>query len=92
MIAAGVPAGKIYRPADMLDDPHFAARQAIVSVDHPRWGELRMQNAFPRLSRTPSGIRSIAPQSVGEHNDEVYGGVLGLSGDEIAGLRSAGAI
>jgi formyl-CoA transferase len=79
MTAHGVPAGRIYRPADMLDDPHFAARQALVSFpDHPRWPGLTMQNAFPRLSATPSSIRRIAPQTVGQDNAEVFGRYLGL--------------
>ena len=49
----GVPSGLIYRAADMLDDPHFAAREAIVSTPHPQFGTLRMQNVAPRLSATP---------------------------------------
>ena len=44
-----------------------AAREAIVRLAHPRWGEVAMQNVFPKLSRTPGAVRSIAPQSVGEH-------------------------
>ncbi len=55
--AGGVPAGRIYRAADMLADPHFAAREAIVTVAHPEFGELPMQNVFPRLSATPGAVR-----------------------------------
>jgi crotonobetainyl-CoA:carnitine CoA-transferase CaiB-like acyl-CoA transferase len=67
----GVPAGLIYRAPDMLSDPQFAARQAIVTVKHPQYGDLKMQNVAPKLSETPGGIRSVAP-ALGEHNDEVY--------------------
>jgi formyl-CoA transferase len=67
----GVPAGLIYRAPEMLDDPHFKARQAIVSVPHPDFGELRMQNVAPKLSETPGGIRSPSPE-LGQHNDEIY--------------------
>ncbi|HEY2659287.1 MAG TPA: CoA transferase [Caulobacteraceae bacterium] len=92
MIEHSIPAGRIYTAPDMLADPHFAAREAIVEVPHPRWEGLKMQNVFPKLSATPGAIRSIAPQSVGEHNDEVLEGLLGLSAETVAGLRRAGAI
>uniref|UniRef100_UPI0015754DF4 CaiB/BaiF CoA transferase family protein n=1 Tax=Sphingomonas bacterium TaxID=1895847 RepID=UPI0015754DF4 len=91
MIAHSVPSGAIYRAPEMLADPHFAAREAIVTLDHPRWSELRMQNSFPKMSDTPGSIRSIAPQRVGEHNDEVYG-ALGLSAEDLAALSAQGAI
>jgi formyl-CoA transferase len=89
---AGVPAGRIYRAPDMIADPHFQAREAIVEVETERFGKLKMQNAFPRLSRTPSGIRSPAPSVVGQHNAEIYGGLLGLGEAEIAELAAKGAI
>jgi formyl-CoA transferase len=92
MVGAGVPAGRIYRVPEMLADVHFAAREAIIRLPHPRWGEIAMQNVFPRLSRTPGAVRSIAPQSVGEHNGEVWGGILGLTADELAALARDGII
>ncbi|SNY70128.1 CaiB/BaiF CoA transferase family protein [Paractinoplanes atraurantiacus] len=84
--AAGVPAGRIFRAKDMFADPHFAAREAIVTVPHPDFGELPMQNATPRLSATPGQVRSAGP-ALGEHNDEIYGGLLGLGETERANLR-----
>jgi crotonobetainyl-CoA:carnitine CoA-transferase CaiB-like acyl-CoA transferase len=78
MDAHGVPAGLIYRAPDMLSDPQFAAREAIVTVQHPTYGDLKMQNVAPKLSETPGKIRSIAP-GLGEHNDQVYLEILGLS-------------
>jgi len=92
MIKAGVPAGKIYRAPEMLADPHFAAREAIIDVEHPRWGTLKMQNVFPKLSATPGNVRSIAPQTVGQDNAEVYGSILGLSATELADLETRGLI
>ena len=88
---AGVPAGRIFRAQDMLQDPHFAAREALVEVEHPRWGKLAMQNACPKLSETPSSVRTLAPSSVGQDNGEVYG-ALGLGADEIEDLRTRGVI
>lgn len=92
MIKAGVPAGKIYRAPEMLADPHFAAREAIIDVEHPRWGKLKMQNVFPKLSATPGNVRSIAPQTVGQDNAEVYGSILGLTASELADLQTRGLI
>src|SRR4029450_6391225 len=48
-----VPAGGIYRAADMLADPHYQARQAIVRLADPELGEIAMQDVAPRLSRPP---------------------------------------
>jgi formyl-CoA transferase len=85
--ARGVPAGRIYKAADMLDDPHFAAREAIVSVPHPEFGQVAMQNVAPRLSATPGVIRSAGPE-LGAHNAEVWGGVLGLDDETLDDLRA----
>jgi formyl-CoA transferase len=82
-----VPAGRIYRAPEMLEDPHFAARESIVSVPHPDHGQLLMQNVFPRLSETPGRVRWPGP-TLGEHNDEVLGGLLGLSDDQITAART----
>ncbi|HXV41140.1 MAG TPA: CoA transferase, partial [Steroidobacteraceae bacterium] len=87
----GVPAGQIYRAPEMLEDPHFAAREAIVKVAHPQFGELRMQNAVPKLSATPGGIRAPSP-ALGEHNDAVYLGLLGLERARYDALRAARVI
>jgi formyl-CoA transferase len=84
--AGGVPAGRIFRAKDMFADPHFQAREAIVNVTHPDFGEIPMQNATPRLSETPGAVRTAGP-SLGEHNDEIYGGLLGLDETERARLR-----
>lgn len=87
----GVPAGLIYRAPDMLRDPQFAARHAIVSVEHPFFGELKMQNVVPKLSVTPGGIRSSAPE-LGQHNEEVYAGLMRFPPERIAALRAQSVI
>ena len=83
----GVPSGRIYRAPEMLKDPQFLARDAIVSVPHPDFGELKMQNVAPKLSETPGGIRSPSPR-LGEHNDEIYLRLLGLNGERYAQLKA----
>jgi formyl-CoA transferase len=89
--AGGVPAGRIYRARDMLSDPHFAAREAIIRLAHPELGELPMQGVFPRLSSTPGRVRHPGPE-LGEHNDEVYRGLLGLGDGEMEELTAGGVI
>ena len=92
MVAAGVPAGCLYRPQDMLDDPHFKAREAIIGVPHPRWGEVKMQNVFPKLSATPGSVRRRAPETIGQDNADVYGEMLGLDEAALAELQARGII
>jgi crotonobetainyl-CoA:carnitine CoA-transferase CaiB-like acyl-CoA transferase len=92
MIAAGVPAGKIYRAPEMLADPHFEARESIITLDHPRWGALPMQNVMPKLSKTPGVVRAIASQAVGQDNAAVWGAELGLSADELSAFAKSGVI
>jgi formyl-CoA transferase len=87
----GVPSGLIYRTADMLEDPHFIARQAIVPTHHPAFGTLRMQNVAPRLSATPSAIRSPAPE-LGQHNAQVYRDLLGVDAAALADYEARGVI
>jgi formyl-CoA transferase len=89
--SAAVPAGLIYTAADMLADPHFQARDSIIRVAHPEFDEIAMQNVVPRLSETPGAIRWAGPE-LGEHNDEVYGEVLGLTESEIGELAEQGVI
>ena len=91
MIDHGIPAGRVFKPADMIADPHFQAREALVDVPHPRWDNLKMQGVFPKLSKTPGSIRSIAPQSVGQDN-AVYTEILGLSSDELNDLATRNII
>ncbi len=50
-----------------------------------------MQNVVPRLSETPGEIRWTGP-ALGQHNDEVYGGILGLDEEERTGLRERGIV
>jgi crotonobetainyl-CoA:carnitine CoA-transferase CaiB-like acyl-CoA transferase len=76
----------IYDIADVFADPQFAARQAIVSVPDAELGSVRMQGVVPRFSETPGVVRHAGP-AMGQHNEEVYGG-LGLSAAEIAALRA----
>jgi formyl-CoA transferase len=81
-----VPAGLIYRAPEMIADPHFAAREAILEVRDAVLGTIKMQGIFPRLSETPGKFRASAP-TLGQHNEEIYLGMLGLSAEELRDLR-----
>ncbi len=75
----------------MLEDPHFKARAAIIKTQHPEFGELLMQNVAPKLSATPGGVRAPGP-ALGQHNDEIFRGLLDFDDARMAELQSAGII
>jgi len=87
---AAVPCGRVYEPADMVEDPHFQARRSLVEIEDGDHGTLVMPGVVPKLSATPGAVRWAGP-SLGAHTDEVLAAV-GLAPDEIAALRFAGAI
>jgi formyl-CoA transferase len=89
--AKGVPASRVFRAPDMLADPQYRAREAIVTVDHPAFGALKMQNAFPRLSETPGRVRWPGP-ALGEHTQEVLQALAGCSPATVAELKAKGVI
>ena len=89
--ANGIPCGRIYRPPEMLADPQFAARDSIVTTDHPLFGPVRMQNTFPRMSDTPGKVRWPGPP-LGEHTEAVLKEWAGLSSEAVADLRSRGIV
>jgi len=84
---AGVPAGPIYTAVDIASDPHYEAREMIISVADPSLGgeRVRMQGIVPKLSETPGSVRHGAPV-LGEHNDEIWGEILGA--DTLARLQA----
>lgn len=83
---AGVPAGLVYSAPDMLDDPHFKAREAIVEVSDHHGKPLPMQNVFPRLSSTPGSVRHVGP-TLGEHTETILTDWLDLDANALAALR-----
>ncbi len=86
----GVPFSKIYSIADVLDDPHFRAREAIVRLPDPELGSVPAPAAVPRFGGQQSAPPRTGP-TPGEHNAAIYG-ALGLSGSDLAALRAAHVI
>ena len=77
--------------AEVFEDPHIKARQAYIVRDHPTAGPATLLAPWIHLSRTPASIRADAP-AIGQHTDEVLGGILSLTPSELADLRAQGAI
>ncbi len=92
MQAAGVPAGKIFRAPEMLEDPHYRAREAIVDVPTDQWPNLKMQNVFPRMSKTQGEIRWPGLTRLGAHNHEVYVDELGIDAAELERMQEKGIV
>lgn len=76
----------IYNIEDIFQDPHYAAREALVRVMDNELGEAVVQNVFPKFSETPGSVDRLG-STLGEHNDEIYVGELGYSVERIAELR-----
>ncbi|MEK3934220.1 CoA transferase [Sporosarcina sp. FSL W7-1349] len=87
----GVPVSPILSIADIFEDPHYKARENIVEVEHPRLGSVKIPGIVPKFSETPGSIRHRAPE-LGEHTEEILGGQLGLSKEELASLKEKGVI
>ncbi len=90
---AGVISGPINTVAEVVEDPQLQARGMI--ADH--WDERIGRNVkgpgiVPVLSESPGSIRNAGPAQPGQHNVEVYGGLLGLSADERENLRTEGVL
>jgi succinyl-CoA---D-citramalate CoA-transferase len=86
-----VPVGTAYSAADIFVDPHMAARGDLVAVDDPVIGAVRQQAPFPRLANHPAPVPRGAPR-LGQHNHEVWCGLVGLSEDELADLAARGIV
>ena len=88
---AEVPAGGVFSVREIMTDPHYAAREDIVTVEHPRAGPVKMPAVLPKLGLTPGEIRWPGPE-LGEHNSAIYGGLLGITETEMADLAARSVI
>lgn len=92
MIEHAVPVGKIYRAKEMLEDPHYAEREAIVELPYERYGSVKMQGVFPKMSKTQGEVRWAGPEKLGAHTEEVLTELLDLSPTQVAKLRESGIV
>lgn len=86
-----VPASVVMNAADIAADPHYQERGTYTTVEDVEFGTMPVVGPLPRMSSTPGTIRRAAP-GLGEHNDEVWTDVAGLSDEELRDLRSDGVI
>ena len=91
LVKANVPFGGIYTPADIAADPHYQARENIAVIEDEQEGPVTMPGVVPKMRGTPGRIMHAGPP-LGQHNAEIYGGLLGKSEAEIAALVGAGVI
>lgn len=83
--AADATIAPIYNVEDILNDEHYQARDAVVTVRDDQLGDARVQDAFPRFSDTPGSVAHLGPE-LGAHNEEVYGDLLGYDAETITEL------
>ena len=83
---ADVPAGPVYSVEDIVADPQYQAREMLVDLPDDRLGHVLMPGVAPRLSQTPGAVKW-AGQDLGAATDQVLGTLLGLSPEDLAGLR-----
>jgi crotonobetainyl-CoA:carnitine CoA-transferase CaiB-like acyl-CoA transferase len=86
-----VPVGTAYTAEDIVNDPHMQQRHDVVTVDDPVIGATRQQAPYPRIDAAPPTAPTGAP-TLGQHNEEVWCGLVGLSAAELSAYRDAGII
>jgi crotonobetainyl-CoA:carnitine CoA-transferase CaiB-like acyl-CoA transferase len=89
--AVGVPAGRIRTVAEVCESPHLKARGMIVTLPHPKAGDVKVLGVPVHLHATP-GKAAAAPPLLGQHTDKVLQSVLGMKRTEVARLRTAGVV
>jgi crotonobetainyl-CoA:carnitine CoA-transferase CaiB-like acyl-CoA transferase len=88
---ARVPCGVVNTIDQLLTDPQVKAREMIKFMDYPELGKIPVPGIPIKLSLTPGSINTPSPK-LGEHNEEVYGGLLGFSPEKLFKLKQEGVI
>jgi CoA:oxalate CoA-transferase len=91
MEKADIACGPVNTVPQVASDPHTLAREMIAQVKHTQAGMLRVVNSPIKLSRTPVNLERASPV-LGEHTEEVFGNLLGLSREDLAKLKEEKAI
>jgi crotonobetainyl-CoA:carnitine CoA-transferase CaiB-like acyl-CoA transferase len=89
---AEVPSSPVNGVRDLFADPQVAARDNILNATTALGTLVRMAGIVPKLSETPGRVDTLGPQEPGAHNEEIYGGRLGLGREALADLRAHGVI
>lgn len=91
LVGADIPSSTVMTMHDIAIDPHYRERGTITAFEDPEFGPMLMTSPLPRMMATPGSIRSLGP-TLGAHNDEMFGELLGLGATERERLRKAGII
>ena len=87
---AEVPAGRIYSVADIVSDPHYQARDMLLTAELPGGVSVKMPGIVPKLSETPGAVNWQGP-TLGQHTDDILGN-LGLTVTDIQRLKASGVV
>ena len=91
LLSNDIPVGAINNIAQVVDHPQVKARNALLTLDHPRAGKVHAVGSPVRLSATPATVTRPAPL-LGQHTHEVLREVLGMKPEEIAAMEKAGIV
>ena len=91
LVPAGGVVGPVYSAAQIVNDPHYQAREDIIEIDDDELGHTRMLGVVPKFSDTPGAVEHAGPR-VGQHNSQIYASWLGLNEEQLATLTEQGAI
>ena len=86
-----IPCAPVRTVPEVMNDPHMHSRGMLERIDHPDLGNIVVPTTPLRLHGADK-VPTIPSPTVGQHNDEIYGGWLGLSSDEIVNLKQQGVI
>lgn len=82
----GVPCSPIPTFDQVANDPHLLEREMIVEIEQPVSGKVKVSGSVYKMSRTP-GNRKMRVPDIGEYNEEIYGGLLGIEADDLRKLK-----
>lgn len=91
LVEAGIPAGPVNTVTEAIVDPQIKAREMIVDLDHPGIGKVPVSGIVIKLSQTPGSIETPVP-SIGQHNKEIYCGLLGYTEGKLSQIKKEGVI
>ena len=87
LLSKGMPSCQIYDIGQVSEDPQIVGdRKMFIEEEHPRIGKLKITNTHIKMSETEAGFRQ-PPPDLGQHNEDIYGGLLGITKEELAGLK-----
>lgn len=91
LLEVGVPCGPIYSIADIVEDPHYQAREMFETADLGNGETLKVSAIVPKLSATPGRTEWHGPE-LGAHNSEILGELLGIDETALSRLREGGVV